>query len=436
MKQRVPIIQHLFHFLILIQINLRPILALNVKPIHNNEPSYCTKSRRYLSPSTNKLESNKNPVQIWDNTLPTETLAFLHEQASQRGLGHNIFKRSQTKSAINNKSKKSESIAYLDNLSLTPIEQVLDELLNQLNDTSPIVEYWSRQEWKHIEAHADIDELLVREQQKKNEKLTFRYPQNGHVLYLQVGSSVRGPTCLFPTCRSGGDLLRSQNTNDNSNTIKEDDNDIIIPLITVPAVPSRLLRFHGSLLHTVPRPTDLWFRKFVVGTGETEPFEEWGRSVILFNTWNSNYNDDDDESAVGPHDVFPVHNECNTNNSNDCKADQNLDKISVNQKEKWRETPVHSMNTFHSDQNVMEKASHLDDELMNTKSLEVQKGVANESDDLEMTFDASAKIWLLGDYSRRNCTGRTIKLLASESQLRYALDDDSIAFETFLKKNQ
>merc|ERR1712071_711691 len=102
-------------------------------------------------------------------------------------------------------SKKNESLL----VPLSPLEQTLDDLLTKCNDTSPIVEYWSRQEWKHIEAHADIDELLVREQKKQKEHLTFRYPKHGHVLYLQVGSSVRGPTCLFQTCQSGGDLLSS-----------------------------------------------------------------------------------------------------------------------------------------------------------------------------------------------------------------------------------
>jgi hypothetical protein len=59
-----------------------------------------------------------------------------------------------------------------------------------------------------------------------------------------------------------------------------------VELVTIPAVPGRLLRFEGDSLHAVPRPANLWLLKFVQGAANYEPEEEWGRSVILFNTWD------------------------------------------------------------------------------------------------------------------------------------------------------
>lgn len=71
--------------------------------------------------------------------------------------------------------------------------------------------------------------------------LSFQYPDKGHVLYVQVGTNIRGPTCLFANATCRGDLLR-QNS---------------VELVTVPALPGRLLQFRGNVLHAVPRPADL-----------------------------------------------------------------------------------------------------------------------------------------------------------------------------------
>ena len=115
------------------------------------------------------------------------------------------------------------------------------------------VEYWARQEWKHIEAHADVDEKAAAAGG------ALRYPTTGHVLYLRVGSEVRGPTCVW----SDRALARGA-------------------LTTVPAVAGRVLRFDGAATHAVPRPHDLWFLPFVKSGGRGDAFE---RSVVLFNTW-------------------------------------------------------------------------------------------------------------------------------------------------------
>jgi hypothetical protein len=151
------------------------------------------------------------------------------------------------------------------------VERTLDAILTEMGDLgSEYVEYWSRQEWRHIEAHADVDEALAkRHDQEGMTKEGFRYPDHGHVLYLKVGTEVRGPTCIFPNHSTGGQLAVGK-----------------VELVTVPAVEGRLLRFEGNLLHAVPRPTDIWFLPFVQGGPEFLPEETYGRSVILFNTWS------------------------------------------------------------------------------------------------------------------------------------------------------
>jgi hypothetical protein len=85
-----------------------------------------------------------------------------------------------------------------------------------------------------------------------------------------VGTDVKGSTCIFADCISGGDLAADSKPE--------------VALITVPAVEGRLLRFSGNLLHAVPRPTDIWLLPFVQGMPDLTPslFE---RSVVLFNTW-------------------------------------------------------------------------------------------------------------------------------------------------------
>lgn len=191
--------------------------------------------------------SSAAPVQVWDNVL-TSTAA-LHEAATISGLGHRVMDR----------SNKPRSL----------VECALDSIMREVKDETRFVEYWARQEWRHIEAHADVDELLAR----TDPKASFRYPQHGHVLYVQIGTHVQGPTCVFGKVSSGGELLSGEDKDDS----KE--------LFVVPAVTGRLLRFTGNALHSVPRPYNMWTLDFVQGAAEYKPEEKWGRSVILFNTW-------------------------------------------------------------------------------------------------------------------------------------------------------
>jgi len=181
-------------------------------------------------------------IYVWDNVMDAPSRSVVHHVAAGSGLGHTLMIRK-------NKAR-------------TTLEVALEQILRELNDTSPFVEYWCRQEWRHIEAHADVDEYRA-----KTNPGDFRYPTHGHVLYLRIGPQVRGPTCLFPDCTNGGDLVRDN-----------------LSVLTVPAVGGRLLRFPGEWLHAVPRPTDLWMLPFVQGSPDFS--EDYVRSVVLFNTWN------------------------------------------------------------------------------------------------------------------------------------------------------
>ena len=173
------------------------------------------------------------------------------------------------------------------------IERTLDAILTEIErkdskrQAKQYVEYWTRQEWRHIEAHSDVDEALAKMHDQNPSLLIddeleskfsttysnthgFRFPTNGHVLYLQVGSEVKGPTCIFPSRSSGGDLLPSNQHQEEACTTEDDENGDI-KLITVPAVSGRLLRFDGRDLHAVPRPHDLWMLPFVKGGAEYKP---------------------------------------------------------------------------------------------------------------------------------------------------------------------
>ncbi|KAL7534762.1 hypothetical protein ACHAWF_004945 [Thalassiosira exigua] len=234
---------------------------------------------------------------VWDDVLPSEEAReALHERASASGLGHRCFVRPLPEGGGGR----------------DVVERALDAILTEIDGATATaegegveggiprrqyVEYWTRQEWRHIEAHADVDENLSKQIDREmptdddrdaemssrypttiHERHKHRYPIHGHVLYLKVGSEVRGPTCVFPGRSSGGDLLRPI-----ADSGEDDAGDV--GLVTVPAVPGRLLRFDGRDLHAVPRPSDLWTLPFVKGGAEYEPEKKWGRSVVLFNVW-------------------------------------------------------------------------------------------------------------------------------------------------------
>ena len=323
------------------------------------------------SHNNNSLMKN-HVINVWDDVLSPSLCEDLHEEASKIGLGHRAFSRPI--SGLDEESKSNRPL----------IELAIDEILknihenssnsdggskNKNNKTTQYVEYWTRQEWRHIEAHSDIDENLAKEQDK--DKITnnngsisippFRYPTKGHVLYLQVGTEVKGPTCVFPNISIGGDLINHEVETKH------------VDLITVPAVQGRLLRFDGDFLHSVPRPFDIWFLPFVKGAPEFTPVETWGRSVILFNTWDEN----------PPKDVplnDPIIIEENEIKSSD---------LGVRKFNEWSQTFT-----------------------LDTESNE--KKEEEETCEDETAYGRPAKIWLLGNERRRGYQMRTVKLKAPE----------------------
>jgi len=174
-------------------------------------------------------------VKVYDRVFDVAACAELHRSASARGLGHALYTR-----------------AHGPRL---PLEHAFESYLASIGDGAPVVEYWSRQEWRHIEAHRDVDEALAAGGGPQ------RCPEHGHVMYLRVGEKVRGPTCVW----------------------EPGDSSSFGALTSVPAVEGRVLRFAGDLQHAVPRPMDVWLSPFTVSqSGRAEDFV---RSVVLFNTW-------------------------------------------------------------------------------------------------------------------------------------------------------
>ena len=115
---------------------------------------------------------------VFDGVLDAKACDAVHAFATRDGLGHTLYHRDVGPS--------------------TPLEAALEAALAALADDAPFVEYWWRDEWKHIEAHADVDEGLAAQGG------ALRYPRNGHVLYLRVGGRVQGPTCVWSAPDGGG----------------------------------------------------------------------------------------------------------------------------------------------------------------------------------------------------------------------------------------
>jgi hypothetical protein len=156
-----------------------------------------------------------------------------------------------------------------------------------MGDETKKVEYWSRQEYRNMDVHVDIDEVLL------EKKGVLRCPLVGHVLYLKVKKGLRGPTCVFPNERASW----GQREND-GNTENETD------LVVVPAVQGRILRFPGNTMHSVPKPASRYMltkqeEQLLRQNEEDDDNQDYNddnhyddddteRSVLLFNTWPDN----------------------------------------------------------------------------------------------------------------------------------------------------
>ena len=378
----------------------RATVVVRSKPIHDGRRS--------------ADETRERGVKVWDNVLPDDGLREdLHAYASNLGSDHQCFTRPLSKTHRHNE-----------------IELTLDAILTEIEGGvagKNVVEYWTRQEWRHIEAHADVDENLAKgidrqrtldncggDDLESKYSTTYRtsygqrYPTNGHVLYLQVGSDVRGPTCIFPERSTGGDLLRSIHDlrSDIQGADDHVDDERGVQLSIVPAVPGRLLRFDGRDLHAVPRPTDIWMLPFVKGSPEYEPEDVWGRSVILFNVWPDNEDP--------PLDVPLDRNEFwgweveDDGTTDDGQENQTTDTF-CNSFDQWEESTIDQKETSPPSPALPDSRSN-----------------------------KSVKIWLLGNERRRDHPLRTVSLLSpangGRDAVREALAEESRVTQLWLRQ--
>jgi hypothetical protein len=374
----------------------RPIISLHIIP------ALIFTSAAALSTTPSGSSTRRDPsaqVKVWDNVVPTGHSLALHKYAAASGLGHKCF----TRPLLLNTNGKSNNI----------IERTIDDVLTEIERSGRnhdattstnqcYVEYWTRMEWRHIEAHADVDENLSKQfdQQNRDDRelqstypTTYhkgyghRYPTFGHVLYLQVGANVKGPTCIFPGRSSGGDLVRSMHDEDG-----DGDGEKEVPLCIVPAVAGRLLRFDGRDIHAVPRPTDIWMLPFVQGAAQYEPEEIWGRSVVLFNVW-----------PVGEHPPLDVPLD---SSGEDREGIQTIDKSFCNSFSDWKEATI---------------------------TPKVSSSSTPESES-----NQSVKVWLLGNERRRDHPMRTVSLIApangGHDAVRVALNEERQVSELLLRR--
>ena len=171
--------------------------------------------------------SNNLDVQVYDNVFSSEACDVINELA----IDHSFRATNSDGSSIFNRPPE-------DGVKLTPLELAIDSALTALNDTSRVVEYWSREEYLNIDAHADIDEGALEDEGQ------IRCPKAGHVLYLQVDEGVRGPTFVFDKMKGWSSEESGESGGDTTE------------MVTVPCVPGRILRFDGRAMHAVPRPFD------------------------------------------------------------------------------------------------------------------------------------------------------------------------------------
>ena len=307
--------------------------------VQDEDVAVDTGTKQTLSISSS---GSRSGVEVWDGVFSPEVCKELHELAvdhSERTTGE----YSDDDGSDEDDSLEGSSIFVYrghnrsPDEKLTPIEQALDSFLTAYYDRNEsedgkeqhrnrkiVVEYWCRQEHLNLEAHVDVDEVWFERKCAKNRHLSerFRYPTVGHVLYLTKPTLGVGPTCVFPP--KAIDLAEGGPKQQNEDVSIRDQIDSVV---TVPAVPGRVLRFPGSALHGVPKPVDVWLSQHTVDEEEEEDDDEddyevdakgddnydddcvddeWDddddeeRSVILFNTWEASADDTSDDPQIGP----------------------------------------------------------------------------------------------------------------------------------------
>ena len=184
---------------------------------------------------------------------------------------------------------------------------------NNNNSKNVVVEYWSRQQHLHMDVHCDVDEGQLEQEE------TIRYPSYSHVLYLnlppknseQQQHRQLAPTCVFTNrtallYETGDGTTNSTMRHGDDVHVDENASPMTTHLVTIPAVIGRLLRFPGNLLHAVPKPYDKWLLSSLWreqnGRNEyddDDDDESLLRSVLLFNTWQEEGPIDVDRDTFG-----------------------------------------------------------------------------------------------------------------------------------------
>lgn len=199
-------------------------------------------------------------VHVYDDVFSNESCEVLHDlaevHAESGGFhGSSIFYRNEERQDV----------------LLTPLECALNSFLDIIQDENDIVEYWSRQEYLNLDAHSDIDE------EELEDDGTLRYPEFGHVLYLQKDDDFVAPTIVFSTKLGGWTTAAVSIDNGDDGSL---------PIVVVPAVQGRVLRFAGSAMHAVPKPATRWLQSTTKVDDDDDDDDYYDeRSVILFNTW-------------------------------------------------------------------------------------------------------------------------------------------------------
>ena len=207
-------------------------------------------------------------VQVFDGTFAPNTLKTVLQAGEDRGhCFTSIFDRGPDQ----------------ENSGRTIIESALTSVLEQLEDDSRYVEYWWRGESKGMEIHRDVDEALCRSHHIGGVGVQ-RCPTNGHVLYLDVGPEVRGPTCIWEEEPPSEDPAKALAIGADPRAGAPRS---LRALHIVPAVAGRLLRFDGASLHSVEGPKCSLLAPDSSPTTAPPAAAGVRRCVLLFNTWST-----------------------------------------------------------------------------------------------------------------------------------------------------
>mmetsp|Transcript_21160 Transcript_21160/g.54172 ORF Transcript_21160/g.54172 Transcript_21160/m.54172 type:complete len:408 (+) Transcript_21160:30-1253(+) len=219
----------------------------------------------YIATSALVLSTPRTPVKVWDGVLASSTLQTVIAAGEQRAhCFTTVFDRGDE----------------LDQVGRTAIEATLTSIVGELGDDCRYIEYWWRGESNGMEVHRDVDEAFCRSHQIDGVGLQ-RCPINGHVLYLDVGAGVRGPTCVWEeeeVCTDSGGPSPNEDVRAGApRTLRT--------LHVVPAVPGRLLRFDGASLHSVMGPNCNLLESVEPHIGSVKVSQQRRRATLLFNTW-------------------------------------------------------------------------------------------------------------------------------------------------------